>query len=138
MNGAGMTVGRVEGGQQPPRLTAAARPAIQSILGLVMMAALAGCGGSHDQSVQQETRVVNWNVAANSVNELERTRVWEICGGAIICTNRIEAPLTVPAPGGFIGSATESQASCYRMWSGSRSLITTTATACARNTSQAK
>jgi hypothetical protein len=93
--------------------------AVLFFFGMVVFVLLAGCGGSRERS---EEKLSTWNVATNSVNAIELSRTWEICGGTISCSYQHEAPPNRAAYGGFVGSATASQAACYRQYSGSNNL----------------
>ncbi len=115
---------------QRERADEAVRGTIHFLLVLIMLAVLADCGGSSGQPGtpvgQAAIQKVNWTVVTDASNSLERTRAWEICGGAVLCSDWSGTPFSESGPVGFIGSATESQASCYKLYSNSYSLATTT------------
>ena len=96
-------------------------------LGLTTLVLLAHCGGSSGQSGAQAAQAVNWKVTAGSMNVLEGQRLWEICGGTVLCNNVSDIPFIEPFVTGFTGAASPSQASCYQIYSGLSSLETTTA-----------
>lgn len=101
--------------RQRERADEAVHGSVLWLLGMVVLALLAGCGSSSEQ-------VASWNVGTNSSNALVRSRAWELCGGTITCTYRFEAPANKDAVGGFVGSATADQAACYQQYSGSNNV----------------
>ncbi|HUJ16757.1 MAG TPA: hypothetical protein VL197_02095 [Nitrospirota bacterium] len=109
--------------RQRERADDAVKGAIFCFLGLVVLALLAGCGGSGESSGEP---VSTWSVATNNENGVERSRAWQLCGGTISCSYMRETPPDKSSAGGFIGSATASQAACYQQYSGSNNLMEAT------------
>lgn len=74
-----------------------------------MLVLLPGCG-SDGNDVQPE-KAETWLVSLDASDLVIQARIWEVCGGTVICSIRRLQPVGYWEA--FLGAATERQAACY-------------------------